>query len=180
MGDVYAGYLNQRGASSQNKYAFQTVTNATSGNGWNFSTFIRRINLMLSHVDASDMTEAEKNHWKAVGYFFHSFWYMELIDRFGDVPWIDKPLDETSEEAYGTRMPRFEVADKVLERLQWAEENIGDASVYEKKTVRIPSIATVCVQLFHVSRCVKLPGVNIMNWEVMISISLSVSVYPNC
>ena len=33
MGDVYAGYLNQRGASSQNKYAFQTVTNATSGNG---------------------------------------------------------------------------------------------------------------------------------------------------
>lgn len=72
MGDVYAGYLNQRGASSQNKYAFQTVTNATSGNGWNFSTFIRRINLMLSHVDDSDMTEAEKNHWKAVGYFFHS------------------------------------------------------------------------------------------------------------
>lgn len=79
------------------------------------------------------MTEAEKNHWKAVGYFFHSFWYMELIDRFGDVPWIDKPLDETSEEAYGTRMPRLEVADKVLERLQWAEQNIGDASVYEKK-----------------------------------------------
>lgn len=133
MGDVYAGYLNQRGASSQNKYAFQTVTNATSGNGWNFSTFIRRINLMLSHVDDSEMTEAEKNHWKAVGYFFHSFWYMELIDRFGDVPWIDKPLDETSEEAYGTRMPRLEVADKVLERLQWAEQNIGDASVYEKK-----------------------------------------------
>ena len=133
MGDVYAGYLNQRGASSQNKYAFQTVTNATSGNGWNFSTFIRRINLMLSHVDDSDMTEAEKNHWKAVGYFFHSFWYMELIDRSGDVPWIDKPLDETSEEAYGTRMPRLEVADKVLERLQWAEQNIGDASVYEKK-----------------------------------------------
>ena len=51
----------------------------------------------------------------------------------GDVPWIDKPLDETSEEAYGTRMPRLEVADKVLERLQWAEQNIGDASVYEKK-----------------------------------------------
>ena len=46
LGDVYAGYLEQRGASSQNKYAFQTVTNATSGNGWNFSSFIRRINIM--------------------------------------------------------------------------------------------------------------------------------------
>ena len=59
LGDVYAGYLEQRGASSQNKYAFQTVTNATSGNGWNFSSFIRRINIMLSHVDDSNMTEEE-------------------------------------------------------------------------------------------------------------------------
>ena len=133
LGDVYAGYLEQRGASSQNKYAFQTVTNATSGNGWNFSSFIRRINIMLSHVDASNMTEGEKNHWKAVGYFFHSFWYMELIDRFGDVPWVDTPLDDTSEEAYGSRMPRIEVADKVLERLLWAESNIGDAATYMKK-----------------------------------------------
>ena len=37
LGDVYAGFLNQRGASSQNKYAFQTVTNATSGNFWKVS-----------------------------------------------------------------------------------------------------------------------------------------------
>jgi starch-binding outer membrane protein, SusD/RagB family len=133
LGDVYAGYLEQRGASSQNKYAFQTVTNATSGNGWNFSSFIRRINIMLSHVDDSNMTEEEKNHWKSVGYFFHSFWYMELIDRFGDVPWVDTPLDDTSEEAYGSRMPRLEVADKVLDRLLWAESNIGNTAIYEKK-----------------------------------------------
>ena len=42
------------------------------------------------HIDNSSMTEAQKDHWRAVGYFFHSFWYMELIDRFGDVPWVDK------------------------------------------------------------------------------------------
>ena len=58
---------------------------------------------------------------------------MELIDRFGDVPWVDTPLDDTSEEAYGSRMPRIEVADKVLERLLWAESNIGDAATYMKK-----------------------------------------------
>lgn len=133
VGDINAGYLNRRGASSQNQYAFQTVSSVTTGNGWDFQTFIRRINIMLSHIDESEMTEAEKNHWKAVGYFFHSFWYMELIDRFGDVPWVDKPLDEESPEAYGSRMPRLEVADKVLERLKWAEENIGDPATYEKK-----------------------------------------------
>lgn len=126
-GDLDAGYLESKGVSGYNKYAFQTVTNATSGNGWDFSNYIRRVNIMLSHLDASDMTADEKNHWRAVGYFFHSFWYMELISRFGDVPWVEKALDETSPEAYGARLPRSEVAGKVLERLQWAEEHIADA-----------------------------------------------------
>lgn len=70
-------------------------------------------------------TSAEADHWKAVGYFFHSFWYMELINRFGDIPWVESVLSESSNEAYGPRSDRKEVADKVLARLQWAEQNIG-------------------------------------------------------
>lgn len=180
LGDVYAGYLEQRGASSQNKYAFQTVTNATSGNGWNFSSFIRRINIMLSHVDDSNMTEEEKNHWKSVGYFFHSFWYMELIDRFGDVPWVDTPLDDTSEEAYGSRMPRLEVADKVLDRLLWAESNIGNTAIYEKRMVLTLSTRTVYEQPFPASLFGKVPGESTMNWEVTTDISQNVSAFRNC
>lgn len=177
LGDVYAGYLEQRGASSQNKYAFQTVTNATSGNGWNFSSFIRRINIMLSHVDDSNMTEEEKNHWKSVGYFFHSFWYMELIDRFGDVPWVDTPLDDTSEEAYGSRMPRLEVADKVLDRLLWAESNIGNTAIYEKRMVLTLSTRTVYEQPFPASLFGKVLGESTMNWEVTTDISQNVSAF---
>lgn len=124
--DLDAGYLEQKYESGYNKYAYQTVSSVASGNGWDFKSFIRRINIMLSHIDGSSMNEAEKNHWRAVGYFFHSFWYMELIDRFGAVPWVDQVLQEGSPEAYGPRVDRKEVADKVLERLKWAEENIGD------------------------------------------------------
>lgn len=51
---------------------------------------------------------------------------MELIDRFGAVPWVDQVLKEDSPEAYGPRIDRKTVADNVLERLKWAEENIGD------------------------------------------------------
>ena len=50
---------------------------------------------MLKGLETSSMPTAEKEHWQAVGYFFHAFWYMELINRFGDVPWIDKVLDPT-------------------------------------------------------------------------------------
>lgn len=125
-GDMDAGYLERKQESGYNQFAYQTVASVASGNGWDFKSFIRRINIMLSHIDDSNMSDAQKDHWRAVGYFFHSYWYMELIDRFGAVPWIDQVLKEDSPEAYGPRMNRKEVADKVLERLKWAEEHIGD------------------------------------------------------
>ncbi len=125
ISDVYANLLNYRSGSSYNRYAYQTLGSSATNSAWSF-TFIRRVNMMLSHLDDGDLTDAEKAHWRAVGYFFHSFWYMELIDRFGDIPWVNTVLDESSPEAYGERMDRKEAADSVLARLQWAEENIGD------------------------------------------------------
>lgn len=125
-GDIDAGYFQSKYTTGFNQFAYQTKGSTASGNGWDFSGFVRRVNIMLSHIDESSLSQQEKDHWKAVGYFFHSFWYMELIDRFGDVPWVDKVLSESSEEIYGPRMARTEVAAKVMERLKWAEENIGD------------------------------------------------------
>lgn len=126
VGDKNAGYMEQKYESGYNKFAYQTVGLVSTGNGWDFGSFIRRINIMLSHVDESSMTDTEKDHWRAVGYFFHSFWYMELIDRFGAVPWVDQVLKENDPKVYGPRMDRKEVADKVLDRLKWAEEHIGN------------------------------------------------------
>lgn len=140
-GDMDAGYMEEKYESGYNKFAYQTVASAASGNGWDFSTFIRRINIMLSHIDNSEMKEDEKEHWRVVGYFFHSYWYMELIDRFGDVPWIDQVLQEDSPEAYGKREDRMVVADKVLERLQWAEQHIGNfTSLDGENTIDLNSI----------------------------------------
>ena len=51
---------------------------------------------------------------------------MELINRFGAVPWVNTALNENSPEAYGPRVDREIVADSVLNRLKWAEANIGD------------------------------------------------------
>ncbi len=128
LGDVRAGYLTTR--FNYNAYAFQTISTASTGNGWNFG-YIRRINIMLSNIDgAKQLSSEEKKHWRAVGYFFHAYWYMELINRFGDVPWVTAVLNETSKEAYGPREKRTIVADSVLARLQWAEKNIGN---FEKR-----------------------------------------------
>ena len=53
--------------SGYNEFAYQTVASVASGNGWDFKSFIRRVNIMLSHIDNSSMTEAQKDHWRAVG-----------------------------------------------------------------------------------------------------------------
>lgn len=123
QGDINAGYLMRR-LGSGNSYAFQTITDAASGNGWNFS-FVRNANLMLDNIDNSSMSDVDKEHWRSVGYFFRAYYYMELIARFGDVPWVEHILgDSDTEVAYGPRTPRKEVADKVLENLLYAEQHI--------------------------------------------------------
>ena len=123
--DIYAGYLMRRQGDG-NPYAFQNVSSSSSGNGWAFS-FVYRVNVMLANIDNSGMTDADKEHWRSVGYFFRAYYYSELIARFGDVPWVDRVLGDSDKEiAYGPRTPRKEVADHVLNDLIYAEEHIKE------------------------------------------------------
>ncbi len=70
-GDRNAGYFSNRTPGGYNAYAFQTVAPSSSGNGWDFG-WIYHINIMLKGLETSSMPTAEKEHWQAVGYFFHS------------------------------------------------------------------------------------------------------------
>ncbi|MEG1564044.1 MAG: RagB/SusD family nutrient uptake outer membrane protein [Bacteroides sp.] len=97
----------------------------TSGGGWNFST-IRGLNMMLDHIDDSGMTDGQKEHWRSVGYFFKSLEYFNLIINFGDVSWLEHYVsDADKEELYAPRMPRKEVAKKVLDMLNYAKAHIS-------------------------------------------------------
>src|SRR5690606_37028823 len=52
--------------------------------------------------------------------------YYEKVRRFGDVPWVDHPLDPSEEEIlYGTRDSRELVMEKVYEDIMYAAENIS-------------------------------------------------------
>lgn len=123
-GDIKAGYMSTNGVDYKNPYAAQTATVPQTGGGWAFND-IRRVNTMLVNIDKSEMTDAQKIHWRAVGLFFHSFKYVELIMRFGDVPWIENVIEEKDGMAELVRIPRQEAADKVMANLKWAEENIN-------------------------------------------------------
>ncbi|MCM1110649.1 MAG: RagB/SusD family nutrient uptake outer membrane protein [Clostridium sp.] len=124
--DYYSGLMTNR-EGSYNPYAWQNITPTTKSDSWGFGP-VRTVNIMLSMLDGSELNETEKRHWRSVGYFFHAWWYMELVNKYGDVPWINTVLTDESEEAYGPRTPRKEVADSIVARLEYAIANIGDCS----------------------------------------------------
>lgn len=121
-GDFQSGLL-QNKSLARNPWAWQLVTPENAG-GWDF-TFIRRANVMLDHIDQSQMSDADKNHWRAVGLFFRAYHYLELLARFGDVPWLEHVVKESDVHViYGGRTARDTVAQNMLRDLRWAEINI--------------------------------------------------------
>lgn len=89
---------------------------------------IRAINIMLANIDQSPITDVEKDHWKSVGYFFRAYNYWNLVNKYGDVIWVDHPLSDADQDVlYGPRTPRAEVTQTLLDQLQWAETHIKPA-----------------------------------------------------
>lgn len=117
------------GQTGRNSYANDLIVEPTgaSGTNWSYSN-IRTIHQMLDRIDNSAMADADKAHWRSVGYFFKAQEYFRLISFYGDVIWVDKVLSNTDDAVlYGPAMPRKEVAKKVLEMLQYAQKNIKPA-----------------------------------------------------
>jgi hypothetical protein len=108
----------------ESDYSFQTKLVPASGGDWDF-TLIRRINLMLDNIDNSEMSQTDKEHWRSVGYFFRALRYFDLVAAFGDVPWIEHIVsDTTTTVLYGPRTPRDIVTKNILDNLIWAETHI--------------------------------------------------------
>ena len=173
LSDFHAGIMTNRD-NDRNPYAYGTLTQTTTSSDWNFA-YPRVVNIMLSHLDNSQLTDAEKKHWRSVGYFFHAFWYMELVAKYGDVPWINKPLTDESSEAYGSRTPRAEVVDSIISRLEYAAANIGDTSKDGDNPVTANAIKAVLSRfLLREGTWAKYHGLN-EPWEQYLQKCLTVS-----
>lgn len=87
---------------------------------------IRRANLLLDNIDTSELSEDEKKNWRGIGLFFRAYEYVSLIANYGEVPWVDRALNETDEDVlFGPKTPRDELAQNVLNDLLEAESIIS-------------------------------------------------------
>ena len=74
----------------------------------------------------SEVAQNIKDKYVGEARLFRAWFYADKVQKFGDVPWVEEPLNINSEELYAGRTPREEVMDHVLEDLNFATEHLPD------------------------------------------------------
>lgn len=105
---------------------FQSTASSTNTDWNNYYISIRRSNLLISRISTvPGLSEESMLHWEAVARFFRAYNYFRLVQRFGDVPFIDGYVAPTeNEKIYVERMNRNAVMEKVYEDLDFAVKNM--------------------------------------------------------
>lgn len=96
------------------------LASQTSGTWNNNYTYIRSVNYMLSNQDKLENRDAIADHYIGEGYFMRAYFYFNLLQAFGGVPYIDEVLGTTSEDLYKPRESRDFIATKIIEDLDEA------------------------------------------------------------
>ena len=87
--------------------------------GWNYGQ-IRSLNVFFANYEKCEDPFEEYRRYLGEAHFFRAFYYFNLVKEYGDVPYVDKPLQTDSEELYVPRMPRNQVIDNVIDDLDFA------------------------------------------------------------
>lgn len=95
----------------------------TDGN-WKW-TKLREMNFFLSRSSQIE-EESVRLRYEGLTRFFRAYFYFEKVKRYGDVPWVDKPLSSDDNELYKGRDSREFVMEKVMEDIDFAIANLPE------------------------------------------------------
>jgi len=116
---------------SRDVFLSGTYTVPVTGGGWDW-TQIRNCNYFLQRYQRVAADAATLNQYAAEVRFFRAYFYWQKVVQFGDVPWINTDLTDTSVTLlYSAKMPHKRVMDSVLVDLNFAVNNLPDPSVAE-------------------------------------------------
>jgi len=87
---------------------------------------IRSCNYFLQRYRRANADTATLNRYAGEVRFFRALFYWQLVENYGDVPWISIDLTDTSSQLYGPRMPHMQVMDSVLSDIAFACNNLPD------------------------------------------------------
>ncbi|MBQ9137228.1 MAG: RagB/SusD family nutrient uptake outer membrane protein [Alistipes sp.] len=128
------------------------IWNSEKQGSWAVSNWrnIRRANILLTNMSRAQKNVSEEtyNHYQGVARFWRAYFYYAKVQTFGDVPWIDHPLDVEDEVLYAGRDDREYVMHMVLEDLNFACQNLSGDSKYNgviNKWIALAFKSRVCL-----------------------------------
>ncbi|RZJ79145.1 MAG: RagB/SusD family nutrient uptake outer membrane protein [Flavobacterium sp.] len=107
---------------------------ANNSSGWSWND-LRNINYFIENCNDPAVPEDVRKNYLGIARYFRAYFYMEKVKRFGDVPWIGKPLNIDDPALNAGRDKRELVMDSVLADINYACANI--------KTTNDPSRTTI-------------------------------------
>lgn len=96
--------------------------------GWTWGG-LRDINFYLENMKNANLSQELMNHYEGMGRYFRARFYVNKVQRYSDVPWIDKVVATTDENILmGKRDSRDFVVQKIMEDFEFAAEHVRPSS----------------------------------------------------
>ncbi|MEH6305410.1 RagB/SusD family nutrient uptake outer membrane protein [Olivibacter sp. CPCC 100613] len=81
---------------------------------------LRNVNYLLANYSKVSESFDVIKPYVGEALFFRAYFYFDKLKSFGDLPWINIPLNTSSEEVYNERLPRNVIVDSLMNDLDKA------------------------------------------------------------
>ncbi|SHI95284.1 Starch-binding associating with outer membrane [Arenibacter nanhaiticus] len=126
--DIGTDNISTREAKDATWDLLRAAVSDLTQDGWSKDSWsaLRSINFFLENSNAPNATEAEVKHYQAIAKFFRAQFYIDKVNTFSDVPWLNKALDVTDEEyLYAPKDTRGLVVDSIIKDMKFAVDHLS-------------------------------------------------------
>jgi starch-binding outer membrane protein, SusD/RagB family len=86
--------------------------------------YVKEANIVISRInDLKGVTDVQKNEILAEAYWHRSFWYLRLVNSWGDIPWVGSEVKGAKLD-YQT-YSRWAILKKIQADMEWAVQNMS-------------------------------------------------------
>ncbi len=107
-------------------YLQDSTFNSQQAGGWSWTT-LRNINYFIANasIPNAGVPDASRRNFIGLARFFRAYFYYGMLQQFGNVPWVGKPLGTTDTALYAAQTDRTIVVDSIIADLDYAAQNIS-------------------------------------------------------
>ena len=85
---------------------------------------IRNVNYFIKNNVSDLVSEKVRDHYTGIAKFFRAWCYYDKLVQYGEVPWIDVPLEPDSPQLYASQDSRDVIITHIMDDLDFAYEHI--------------------------------------------------------